>query len=104
MSSPKITKRIKCLECGVFTQNSDYCSNCGNLISYQKKTTIKAEKAQQKELKEIQQKEENSLPERLKKHPFFLYQIFGYVFQSVFWVVSIIGGFVAWFLAMVAAG
>ncbi|WP_299159631.1 hypothetical protein [uncultured Tenacibaculum sp.] len=101
----KVSKNIKCGNCGVFTENSDYCKNCGELISFRKKKEIKEEEEKKKRIEEAKLEIENpNLAERLKKHPFFLYKIVGWVLYSAFLVVSAIGAMLAWFIAMVAAG
>lgn len=102
---PKVSKNIKCAKCGVFTENSDFCKNCGELISFKKKQEIKQEGERQKRIDEAKYELENpNLAERLKQHPFFLYKIVGWILYSVFLVVSAIGAMLAWFIAMVAAG
>lgn len=102
--SKKISN-IKCVKCGVFTENSDYCKNCGELISFQKKTELRKEKQFQKRVEKAKWHIENpGFVEKLKKHPFFLYKALGWVMYSAIAVVSAIGAFLAWFFAMVAAG
>lgn len=101
----KTSRNIKCSKCGVFTANSDYCKNCGELISYQKKRAIRAKKEAEKRVIEAKHEIDNpGLAERLKKHPFFLYRIVGWLLYSAIVVVSVIGSLIAWFIAMVAAG
>ncbi|MGB1043133.1 MAG: hypothetical protein ACPGU6_07050 [Tenacibaculum sp.] len=102
---PKTSKNIKCSKCNVFTQDADYCKSCGDLISHQKKREIKQEAEKQKRIAVAKHQLENpNLAERLKKHPFFLYKIIGWVLYSAFLVISAIGAMLAWFIAMVAAG
>lgn len=99
------TRIIICTNCGTVNKNNDYCSFCNTLISHQKKQEIKAEAVKQKEIDAAIYKIENpDLAERLKKHPNFLYKIIGWMLYSVIMVVSAIGGALAWFIAMVAAG
>ena len=99
------TRIIKCPNCGVFNTNREFCKNCNTLISNKKKRELKKEKVQQEEIKKVIYEQENpNLAERLKKHPFFLYRIFGWILYSVILVVSAIGAGIAWFVAMVAAG
>ena len=99
------TKIIKCSECGTVNKNSDYCTLCNTLISDAKKREIKAEEVKKEEIKEAIYKLENpNLAERLKKHPFFLYKLFGWILYSAIMIVSAIGAGLAWFIAMVAAG
>lgn len=99
------TRIIKCPNCGTFNKNLDYCEFCNTLISHQKKREIKETAVKQVEIEKAIHKIENpNLAERLKKHPFLLYKIFGWLLYSAILVVSAIGGALAWFIAMVAAG
>ena len=99
------TSYIKCLNCGIFNTNKEYCENCGELISYKKKQELRVEKAKQEELAEAIKDVENlNLPQRLKKHSNFFVRIIGWILYSVWLVVSLIGAFLAWAIAMVAAG
>lgn len=99
------TSYIKCSECSTFSTNSDYCENCGALISYRKKVDLIKEEQTQKRIDKAKWELENpNLAERLKQHPFFLYKVVGWVLYSAFLVVSALGAFLAWFFAMVAAG
>lgn len=96
---------IKCPNCGVFNKNEENCTNCGTLLSEQKKRELKEEAYKKEEIaKVIYEKENPNLAERLKKHPNFLYRIIGWILYSAFMVVSIIGSGLAWFIAMIAAG
>jgi hypothetical protein len=96
---------IKCSNCGVFNTNKDYCTNCNTLISNQKKREIKEAEVKQHLINEEIYKLENpNLAQRLKKHPFILYRIIGWILYSAIMVVSAIGAGLAWFITMVAAG
>ncbi|MGB1043081.1 MAG: hypothetical protein ACPGU6_06785 [Tenacibaculum sp.] len=100
-----VTRNIKCPNCGVFNTNKEYCENCNTLISHEKKRDLKEEAYKQSLIKEAKEKLNNpNLAERLKKHPFFLYRVVGWILYSAFLVVSAIGALLAWFIAMVAAG
>ena len=96
---------VKCPKCGVFNTNKEYCEACHTLISHQKKTETRATEIQEKELTLVkEQLEKLNFADRMRKHPFFLAKIFGWALHSVWIVLNIIGGFIAWFVAMVAAG
>ena len=96
---------IKCPNCGVFNTNRDYCEHCNTLISHQKKREIKEAKVKQTRIEAaIYELENPNLAQRLKKHPFFLYRIIGWVLYSSIMIVSAIGAGLAWFITMVAAG
>jgi len=99
------TRIIKCSECGTINKNTEYCTFCNALISDAKKRALKAVKVKEALIEEEKRKLENpNLAERLKKHPFFLYRIFGWILYSAIMVVSAIGAGLAWFIAMAAAG
>lgn len=99
------TSHIKCRKCGVFTTNSDYCKNCGNLISYAKKRELKIKHEKQTYIQRERKKLENpNWIERLKKHPNIILKIIGWIFYSGFLIITAIGAFIAWLLAMVAVG
>lgn len=96
---------VKCPNCGVFNTNKEYCESCNVLISHQKKRETRAVKIKTKEIQQAKEDlEKLNFADRLKKHPFFLVKILGWILHSVWLVLNIIGGFVAWFVAMVAAG
>jgi len=99
------SRNIKCIKCNVFTADADYCKNCGELISFKKKEELREEAIKQELVEEEKWKIEHpTWIERLKKHPFIIYRVFGYLLYSVIFVVSAIGSLLAWFVAMVAAG
>ncbi|MDG1040047.1 MAG: hypothetical protein P8H13_03975 [Polaribacter sp.] len=96
---------IKCPNCGVFNINKEYCESCNTLISNQKKIKEKEEVVHQKEIEEaIIELEKETFIKKLRKHPFFLMRFFGLILHSVWFVLTVIGSFIAWFIAMVAAG
>lgn len=96
---------IKCPNCGVFNKNEEYCIDCNTLLSEQKKRELKEQAYKKEEIaKVIYEKENPNFAERLKKHPFFLYRVAGWILYSTFMVVSIIGSGLAWLIAMIAAG
>lgn len=99
------TKRIKCANCGVFNTDKDYCENCNTLLSFEIKRAQKIAEFKAEEVQKIQHKIDNpNVAERLKKHPFFVVKIFGWILYSAYLLISVIGGLLAWFVAMVAAG
>lgn len=96
---------IKCSSCGVFNTDSEYCENCGELISFKKKEEIRAKELKDREIAEVIREIENpNLPKRLMKHPNLLLKVLGWLLYSVWFVVSAIAAGLAWFVAMVAAG
>lgn len=98
-------KIIKCQKCGVFNTNRDFCKNCNNLLSETIKRIRKEGIVGVDEYKKALHKKENpNFVERLKKHPFFLYRVLGWLMYSALMVISVIGSALAWFIAMIAAG
>lgn len=96
---------IKCKKCGVFTVNSDYCKQCGALISHKKKREIRAKREKEEAIAEaIEELNEQNFIDKLKIHPFLLVRIVGWLLYSVWFVVSIVGAGLAWAIAMIAAG
>lgn len=96
---------IKCTNCGLFNTDKEYCTNCNTLISHQKKIEIKKAAVKQKHVDKIVWAKENpNFVEKLKKHPYFLYKVAGWLMYSAVVVISTIGAGFAWFIAMVAAG
>lgn len=101
----KTNTYIKCATCEIFTENSDHCKQCGAIISHKIKQELKEKAVKEQAIDEVIKELENpGLSVRLMKHPFVLYKIFGWMLHSVFLVISAIGAFLAWFIAMVAAG
>ncbi|CAM1364486.1 conserved hypothetical protein [Tenacibaculum litopenaei] len=101
----KTSSNIRCSDCGVFTENSDYCKQCGAVISFRKKRELKIAQVQQEEVHAYEDALANpNLPKRLMRHKNALMRMFGYLLQSVYFVGSLIGALLAWFVAMVAAG
>ena len=101
----KSVSHIKCSNCGEFNTNREYCKACNVLISHKKKEEARVKKVREKEISNaISQIEKQSFADKMRNHPFFLLKIFGWVLHSVWIIINIIGGIVAWFVAMVAAG
>jgi ribosomal protein L37E len=101
----KSVSHIKCSNCGEFNTNKEYCESCNALISHKKKEESRATKVKEKEISTaIEQIEKLNFADKMRKHPFFLLKIVGWILHSVWVILNIIGGLVAWFVAMVAAG
>lgn len=63
---------IKCLECGIKNQNTDYCSNCGAIINIVLKRRLESEKKIQKKIEEQQTKEPDKIDlffQKALEHP-----------------------------------
>ena len=99
------TSHIKCSNCGVFNTNKEYCENCNALISEEIKRAKNEQKVKEEEIAEkIEELKKLNFVDKLRKHPFFLVKFVGWILHSVWIVLNIIGGLIAWFVAMVAAG
>ncbi|WP_347174027.1 hypothetical protein [Polaribacter uvawellassae] len=93
------TSHIKCLNCGVFNTNREYCENCNSLISHKKKQVERATKIHEKEITLAKEElEKLSFIDKLRKHPFFLVKIIGWILHSVWILLNIIGGLIAWLI------
>jgi len=96
---------IKCPNCDTLNTNVDFCTKCNKSLSQQIILQKKLEKIRQEEIEKVIYERENpNFAERLKEHKFFLYRIFGWILYSGYLVVSAIGAFFAWVIAMIAAG
>ena len=96
---------VKCPNCGEFNTNKEYCSFCDVLLSFEKKEADRKAYVHNEEVADVIEKlEEQNFIDRLKKNPFILIRVFGWMLHSVWIVLNIIGGLIAWFVAMVAAG
>lgn len=99
-------RKIKCPNCGTFNTNSINCLTCQtSLIEREQKHQIRKEKVKQEYIEQVMYEKENpSLPKRLKQHRYFLFRIVGWILFSVTWIVSAIVSAFVWFVTMVAAG
>lgn len=93
-------KEVKCNNCGVFTKNADYCSNCGALISYEKIREKEVETIKEQKLKETIKP---SLLDRMKNDDRAFVRLLGYVLYVVWVPFMAIGAFLAWLIAAIAA-
>lgn len=101
----KKVSHIKCSNCGVFNTNKEYCESCNALLSHKKKEIVRATQVHEKEILIAKEKlKKLNFADRMRKHPFFLAKFFGWILHSAWLVINIIGGLIAWFVAMVAAG
>ena len=99
------SRMIKCPNCGIFNTDVDYCTNCNKLLSQEILLQQRLEKVQQEEIdKVIYERENPNFAERLKKNTNPIYRFFGWILYSSYVVVSAIGAFFAWIIAMIAAG
>lgn len=97
---------IRCNQCGTFNLNSEYCQNCGTLLSVtrqreQKRAQEQEEKAQ-KALVEKPSRVEAFI-QKMRNHRWFVVRA---LFEIVYvgWVVAMaIAAFIAWLIAAIVA-
>ncbi|WP_299126609.1 hypothetical protein [uncultured Winogradskyella sp.] len=94
---------IKCISCGVYNENLEFCKNCGAVLSFRKRREQKVE-AQKKKRAEVLKMQPPNFIENLRSHPNMVYRITGAFLYSSFAVVSAIGAFIAWLVFAIAAG
>lgn len=101
-----ITRQVRCLECGHFNINKDYCENCGAMVNpelkrqkeHQNRIKVQKENDLKRELKNSQ-----SFFERNRRHHNFFIRIFFQFLYSIWVIVMVIGSFIAWVLTTIAA-
>lgn len=97
---------IKCLECGKLNHNRDYCEKCGNLINISKKRELEQQKRNEQKILDKKNKKPSKIEsffERTKNHPNFLVRTSAKMLYSIWWVVMIIGGILAWIAGAISA-
>ncbi|MDX1272179.1 TFIIB-type zinc ribbon-containing protein [Bizionia paragorgiae] len=100
-----VSRNIKCPNCGVYNKNRDYCSECGTVLSYQKRRELAYKKEQEDRLKRQRIEKENnpSFFEKYENHRFWIVRAVVKVFKSIYMAIMAIGMFIAWLIATVAA-
>ncbi len=98
-------RNIKCLNCGIYNVNRDYCSNCNAVLSYKKRRELAYKKEEEARLERRRLEKENnpSFYARYKDHRFFLVRAFVKLLRSIWVVVMSIGMFIAWIITTIAA-
>lgn len=97
---------IKCLECGKLNYNTDYCEKCGSLINISKKREIEQQKRNEQKALDKKSKKPSKIDtffDRTKNHPNFIVRTFTKMLYSLWWLVMIIGGFLAWIAGVISA-
>ncbi len=89
----------KCLSCGTWNQNEDFCKQCGNPIS---PLEINRADAFRKKLIEEQKPKDafDRFAEKLKNHRYLTIRIFYKIGYSITVLFGAIGAFFAWIVAM----
>ncbi|UPS92796.1 hypothetical protein [Bizionia sp. M204] len=100
-----MASQIKCPNCGVYNTNQDYCTNCGTLLSYQKRRELAfaQDEKDRKERERIQKEESPSFYEKNKDHRFLVVRIFVKVTHSIYVAFMAIGMFIAWLISSIVA-
>ncbi|WP_026754211.1 hypothetical protein [Sediminibacter sp. Hel_I_10] len=100
-----MASHIKCPECGVFNTNKEFCTNCGALLSSEKRRELafqKAEKERQQR-RQLEKKNDPSFYDRYKDHRFWIVRVFAKITRSIWLVFMAIGVFIAWIITAIAA-
>lgn len=89
----------KCLNCGTWNKDEDFCTNCGAPISPKE---IEKKEAQEKRIEEANKPKDkfDLLAERMKEHDSAFVRFLYKVAYSIGMVFAAIGGFFAWLVAM----
>ncbi len=98
MNGISIVER-KCLSCGTWNKDEDFCTNCGTAISQKQ---IDKETAEKRRIEEANRPKDKFqlFMENLKNHRFLLFRFFYKVLYTIGVIFAIIGGFFAWIVAM----
>lgn len=97
---------IKCLECGTVNNNTDYCSNCGAIINVTLKRKLDREKRAADKKAHTETKtttKVDSFFDRAKNHPNVIVRGAARALYSVWWIVMIVGGVLAYVLGIIAS-
>jgi len=98
---------IKCLKCNTVNKDSDYCSNCGEIINIvlKRRMEIEARQHNRAELKEIKGPDKiEQLLQRAARHPNIIIRwLFGTLHFVWTFLAMVIGALIAMVIA-VAAG
>lgn len=100
-----INRNVKCPNCGVYNKNKEYCSECGTLLSYEKRRELAYKKEQEDRLERRRVEKENN-PSFFEKHEnnrFWVVRAFVKAIKSVWMAFMAVGMFIAWLIAAIAA-
>ncbi len=98
MQQSSIIER-KCLNCGTWNKNEDFCTNCNHAISPKEIDRIQTK---QKRIEEANKPKDkfDLLAERLKNHRYLFYRLIYKIGYSIGLFFAAIGAFLAWMVAM----
>jgi Fe2+ transport system protein B len=100
------SRYIKCLQCGTINKNTDYCTQCKAYINLQKQRKKETQKAFEKRQAQYEASQKSGFSrwlEKQKTHKFLMIRIIAWLFYSFWLVVMLIGSFLAWLAATIAA-
>lgn len=96
----------KCPNCGTMNLNRDYCKSCGTLINTNLKRNQERAKRIATRQQAIQQKGPNKITqlfEQAKEHPNIMVRFTAKLFYSVWMMLIVVGGLIAFAVAYIAA-
>ena len=96
----------KCPSCGTMNLNRDYCKSCGILINTNLKRTQERNARLEKQKETLRNKEPNKITllfEKAKVHPNGFVRFTAKFFYSVWILLLVIGGLIAFAIAYIAA-
>ncbi|MEO9533096.1 MAG: hypothetical protein ABJG68_09175 [Crocinitomicaceae bacterium] len=92
----------KCLKCGVWNKDEDYCNSCQEPLSPRALDKVKEEKKAEEERNRVPSKSE-VLMLKAKNSKYLLVRWMYYVLYSIFMVIGAIGAMMAWMAALANA-
>lgn len=100
-----MASQIKCPNCGVYNTNQDYCTNCGTLLSYQKRRELAfaQDEKDRKERERIQKEKSPPFIEKYGNHRFLIVRILAKIIHSIWLGFMAIGMFIAWLISTIVA-
>jgi ribosomal protein L37E len=100
-----MASHIKCLNCGVYNTNEDYCTNCNTPLSYKKRRELDYAQQEKKrrERERIQKEKSPSIYEKYKDHHSLIVRVFVKIVHSIWMGFIAIGMFIAWLITAIAA-
>lgn len=99
-----MTRHTKCIECGTFNTNKEYCKKCGAPLSYEKRRLIAYEKSEKerKQREILEEKNNPSFFDRYENHKYLMVRLVIGVLKSIWLVFVAIGTFIAWLFTAIA--
>lgn len=100
-----MASHIKCPNCGIYNTNEDYCTNCGTLLSHQKRRELAfaQDEKDRKERERIQREKSPSPYKKYSEHRFLVVRVFAKIIHSIWMAFMAIGMFIAWLISSIVA-